>query len=593
MKYKINNNDGIAFVMVILLLALVGSLATAMLIMNSSNIDLASDATARSKAFYAAEGGVNYLDLKLDKFYKDNIVGEGIFSAEKIEDKLKEMQVEIKKDNLKIDNFDIIIDFNTGVDKDDSIYVYEIIADNGSESETIKVQYRIEHLIDYFKYSRFANKINISGNSSFENVDDNSFGTYETAYSKWSSSSSYFNGELIVHNNKVYVSKDDYSKGEAVEPGEDNWNNYWQIDNSFKEWVEGDSYKSRAKVIYNNEIYTSKTKENKSKPGTNGGWELNNPDLAKEELSLAKDKVDYNQSALPDPEDENNQEYMDKIIEEFKGKLEDESGYTYEDDQGGYPEWSRKSYSPSTKDKIIYDGKVYKVTKQDSDWVWRNNGWFGGYWEKITLPQPKPQPDIEPDSEDYNGWRDYWVEMNAGQSFIDNYSSYDHNNSGKGNYVYIDGDLTPNESESIQFSKPDEVLHILVDGKISPYARLELKGDANIIFYTTADQVSFKNGEIMWYSNQEINLGYFAPFAKYEKYGKENKYDSNYASSMIFNEITLRNENVRKVNTFNKDSLLREGIDPTIAQLTRSFGDPDYDIENAGSGPTRVNWSVE
>lgn len=558
MKYKINNNDGIAFVMVILLLALVGSLATAMLIMNSSNIDLTSDASARSKAFYAAEGGVNYLDMKLNYFYQKKIAHKGIFSAEKIKEELENLQDEIKKDNLKIDNFNIDIDFNTGSDEEDNKYVYNITADNGSESETIKVQYRIEHLIDYFKYSRFANKITITGNSNFGNVDDHSFGTYETLYGKWFKNSSYSKDELIVHNNTAYRSLDDYSAGEAIEPGEDDWNNYWEIDNSFKEWVEGNSYKSRAKVIYNNEIYTSKTKDNKSKPGTNGNWELNNPDLAKE--GFANGKVDYTQSALPDPNDENSQEYMAKIIEEFKERLKEEDGYIYEDDQ--FEAWTNKQYE---KGEIVsFNDKAYRAKRN-----------IRNIWSEI-----KPNSDL---------LNIFWEEIeykSAAEKFIDNYDHNAHNNSGKGNYIYIDGDLSLNRSKSIRFSKPDEVIHILVNGEISPDAILTLKGDANIIFYTTSEIVSFdKYGYITFDSN--VNLAYFAPFAKFTSDG----FNGWYASSMLFNEIELIDQNISRVKTYNEDNPLREGIDPTIAQLTRSFGDPDYDIDN--TGPTRLNWSVE
>lgn len=560
MKFKINNNDGIAFVMVILLLALVGSLATAMLIMNSSNIDLASDASARSKAFYAAEGGVNYLDMKLNNFYQREIEGNSIFNADDIRNKLKNMETEIEneKDELEIDNFNININFDEDSNyEEDNIYIYEVTADNGSESETIKVQYQIEHLIDYFKYSRFANKIEIK-NSTFNNVDDHSFATYETLYSKWSSSFSYFKGELIVHNNIAYKSLGDYSAGEAVEPGKDNWNNYWQIDNSFQKWVDGDSYKSRAKVIYNNEIYTSKTKDNKSKPGTNGDWELNNPDLAKE--GFANGKVDYTQSALPDPEDPKSDDYMKNIVEEFKSRLDEENGYIYEDDQ--FDTWTNKEYEEG--ETVFFNDKAYSA-----------NSNVEGFFSRF-----------EPDS--FLGSL-FWKEVDykkAAEKFIDNYDHNAHNNSGKGNYIYIDGDLTLSQSKSIRFSKPDEVIHILVNGEISPDAILTLKGDANIIFYTTSEIVSFDDDGYITFDSS-VNLAYFAPFAKFTSDG----FNGWYGSSMLFNEIDLIDQNISRVKTYSEDNPLREGIDPTIAQLTRSFGDPDYNIDN--TGPTRLNWSVE
>lgn len=570
MKKNLKNNDGIALVMVILLLALVGSLATAMMLMYSSNIGLVQDAAARSQAFYAAEGGANYLDLKLNKFYQDNIAGKGFFSAEKIYKELQKLQSQFE-DDLNIAGYGITIEFNPHSNyEENNIYIYEITADNGNESETIRVEYLIEHLIDYFKYSRFANKINLNGYNRFYNVDDHSFGTAEVLYSKWSNSSSYFEGELVVHDNKVYVSKGDYSAGEAVEPGEDNWQDNWMIDNSFKEWNNDKIYRSREKVIYDNEIYTSKVNDNETQPDpdnpdnpNNDYWEINDPDISK--VGLAKGKVDYNQTSLPSPDD---YDYQEKIVEEFKRRLDEEGGYTYEDDQGSYSNWSNQSYSVGTK--ISYSGKVYRAERRNR-FLW------------FTIPQPEPQPDLEPDSEDYNGWRDYWVEMNAGQAFIDDNNQFYND----GNYIYIDGDLTPNVAASMDFSKADDVLHILVDGEISPYANLSLDGNANIIFYTTAETVSFENGHITMPWESDINLAYFAPFATYTS----NDFSGGYASSMIFNEINYTDQDISSVKTYSEDNPLRGSIDPGIADLTRVHGG-NYSYNSDKTGPIRLDWSV-
>lgn len=557
MEKIIKNNEGIALVMVILLLALVGSLVTAMMLMYSSNIGLVQDATARSQAFYAAEGGVNYLDLKLNEFYQSNIAGRSFFSAEKIYEELQDLESQFEEDDLNIAGYDISIEFNPHPNYEETnSYIYEITADNGNESETITVEYLIEHLIDYFKYSRFANKINLYGNNEFDNVDDYSFGTSEVLYSKWSNSSSYFEGELVVHDNKVYLSKGDYSAGEVVEPGEDNWQNNWMIDDSFKEWDNDKIYRTREKVIYSNEIYTSKINDNGTQPDSNNDyWEINDPDISK--VGLANGKVEYNQTSLPSPDD---YDYQEEIVEEFKRRLDEEGGYTYEDDQGSYSSWSDQSYSVGTK--ISYNGTVYRAERVNR-FLW------------FTTPQPEPETD--------NNWRDYWVEMNAGQAFIDDDDQFYND----GNYIYIDGDLTPNIASSMDFSKSDDVLHILVDGEISPYANLSLDGDANIIFYTTAGTVSFENGHITMPWGADINLAYFAPFATYTS----NDFSGGYASSMIFNEINYTNQDISSVRTYSEDNPLRGSIDPGIADLTRVHGG-DYSYNSDKTKPIRLDWSV-
>ncbi|RAK06714.1 hypothetical protein C8C77_12150 [Halanaerobium saccharolyticum] len=563
MKKIIKNNEGIALVMVILLLALVGSLATTMMLMYSSNIDLVQDATARSQAFYAAEGGVNYLDLKLNEFYQDNIAGIGFFSAEKIYEKLQDLESQFEDDNLRVAGYDISIEFNPAPNYEESnIYIYKITADNGSESETITVEYLIEHLIDYFKYSRFANKVNIEDSYigyefswnrrpryyNDNNIDDHAFGTAEVSYSKWSNKSSYFEGELVVHNNKVYISKNDYSSNEAVEPGENNWQNNWRIDNFFKAWDTNKSYKAREKVIYDNEIYTSKINDNLTEPDldnfNSNYWEINDPDLAKQDFSASK--VDYSQMALPSPDD---YDYQEKIIEAFKQKLKDKGGYTYKDlepDTNKYPQYDpNERYS--LDDMMIYDNKVYKAVRRDDN---------------------------------YNSA--VWKEQSASQLFLDDTDS----NFTEGNYVYIKGDFDPSYEEIKYFNKTDEVIHILVEGKISPQANVSLRNNANIIFYTTSDSVSFENGYITMPSNSDINLAYFAPFATYTSNG----FFGGYASSMIFNEINLKNEKITSVETYSENNPLRGGIDPDIAKLTRAHGDPDYEIDK--TGPSRVYWSV-
>jgi Tfp pilus assembly protein PilX len=562
MKLNFNNQSGIAFIMVIILLAVIGSLASALLLMYSSNINIANKASARNQAFYAAEGGANYLDLKLNNFYQDNIAGKSFFKAEKIKEQLDILNADIQNDNIKIDDFNISISYSPDSNyKDNNIYKYEITADNGKLNETISVNYKVAHLIDYFKYSRFGNKINIE-NSYFNDVDDHAFGTDEMLYSQWSEYDYYNKSDFVVNNNDLYVSKDDYSPGKAIEPGEDGWEEDWEINRDIVSWDSNKTYKYRKKVIFNNDIYTSLTKDNNSSPDTND-WEINDPDLAKQ--GFADSKVDYNQIALPNPED---YDYEKKIVEEFKKRLETENGVTYEDDAGSYPTWNDISYS--TGDQVVNNSKVYKCI--------RRNGYYSGWgpWRKWN-DTPQPEPGVEED------WGDYWVELNAGQDFLDNYSKWN-----DANYILIDGDLTSTTGGVVNFEKEnDEVVHILVDGEISPQANISFRGDANIIIYTTADIVSYQNGHITMPSNSNINLAYFAPFATITSNG----FRGGYASSMVFNQINLKNQRISSVKTYSDDNPLRGSIDPGIAELTRAYGDPDYDIDKAG--PLRLDWKVK
>jgi hypothetical protein len=133
----------------------------------------------------------------------------------------------------------------------------------------------------------------------------------------------------------------------------------------------------------------------------------------------------------------------------------------------------------------------------------------------------------------------------------------------------------------------EEVLHIMVNGEISPNADVILKGDSNVILYTTGAEVDYKDGHILM--GNDISLAYFAPFASFTT----KNFTGGFASSMVFNEINIINGKITTVKTYSDNNALRGSIDPGIAELTRAYGDFDYDIENAGSGPIRVNWSAE
>jgi hypothetical protein len=272
---------------------------------------------------------------------------------------------------------------------------------------------------------------------------------------------------------------------------------------------------------------------------------------------LSRDKVEYGLTSLPQKDD---YDYQQKIVAEFKTRLAAEGGYTYQDtepDSTKYANWHSKVYR--TGSEVIHNGKVYKAIREKWSFFWR-------------VAQPEPGVG--------SNWGYYWQLEDAVYNFFNDDTDYE------ANYILIDGDFNPTESEIKYFDKPnDQVLHILIDGEIKPAAEVSLRGRANIIIYTTADLVSFEAGHITMPWESEINLAYFAPFATYTS----NNFRGGYASSMVFNEINLNNERISSVTTYSDDNPLRGSIDPGIAELTRIHGNPNFEIDK--TGPVRLIWN--
>lgn len=574
MKKIFKQEKGLALILVIVLLGVVGSLASSLLIMHSSNLDLADDSSSRAQAFYAAEGGVNFLDLKINEFYQENIEGKSFFNANDIREQLETMEGEIKNTTFKMNGYDISYDFYPHSDyEENSRYIYEITANNGKKTEIIKVEYEVAHLIDYFKFSRYANKINIK-NSQFggsirnswwwgyyydprfdvDRIDDNSFGTYETLYYNWSDSSIYNEGDYVVHNNLVYSAIEDYSAGEALEPGKDGWEDYWKVETRFKQWSSENEYKNGEKIIYENEIYISDKNNNSSEPVSGSDWTINDPDIAKQELANYENKARYDQPFLPTDDD-----YKKDLITEFESRLSDEGGYTYNDDPLVPHDYSdfNSSNDYSRGDIVSLDNEVYIITSDGP-------GYYENY-EKIT------------------------DKLSASEKFILDNKNY------SDNYILIDGDFKPSQAFLSYFNEKDlsrnynsddeEVLHIMVNGEISPKADVTLKGDSNVILYTTADEVDYRDGHVL--IGNKISLAYFAPFASFTS----KSFTGGFASSMVFNEINIIDGQITTVKTYSDENALRGSMDPGIADLTRAYGDFDYDSDSIG--PRRLSWNVE
>lgn len=551
------DNKGSAIIMSIFLLLIVGTLSTAFLIVNNSNLRLSSNSAAATQAFYAAEGGSNFLDLYLNKFYHDKIAGKSIFSADEIKPELDLMLAELNQKNIKLDNYNLSYSYQPDENyQENNLYLFKVKAQHGLTSKTISIQYKIDHLIDYFRFSRFANKINISGDSYFYNVDPHSFGTAEKRYYNWSPNRSYNQGDLVVYNNQVYISSSDYNPGEAVEPGQQDWQKNWTLDISYQPWDREKIYNQNQIVIRNNNLYLSLSDNNDGTPGRSSSWQLAQPDLVTE-TNLSRDNVEYGLTSLPNKDD---YDYQEKIVAEFKTRLASEGGYTYQDtepDTTKYNTWSNKVYR--TGSEVINNGKVYKAIREKWSLFWR-------------VAQPEPGVG--------SNWGYYWQLEDAVYNFFNDDTDYE------ANYILIDGDFNPTESEIKYFDKPnDQVLHILIDGEIKPAAEVSLRGRANIIIYTTADLVSFEAGHITMPWESEINLAYFAPFATYTS----NNFRGGYASSMVFNEINLNNERISSVTTYSDDNPLRGSIDPGIAELTRIHGNPNFEIDK--TGPVRLIWN--
>jgi hypothetical protein len=202
-----NNDKGIALLMVLLLLVIVGVLAGSLLTSYTSDIKLAANNADKNKAFHAAEGGVNYLE---DRLYilntEENELDAFYIGRDPFDQRYKKVVSEIEKleeDNLKILDFDIF--YNIPPEKKtESSFVVEVIASNGSISEEIEVTYKLASKgLAFFAHTLAARSIEMNGyklSLKEDFPDSDSYSFIATAESSTNSNISHSNIDLLEDN---------------------------------------------------------------------------------------------------------------------------------------------------------------------------------------------------------------------------------------------------------------------------------------------------------------------------------------------------------------------------------------------------------
>lgn len=196
-KWKINNEEGVALILVLLVLIVVGGLTVSLMTAYNSNIKITSNTAERNKAFYAAESGVNYLD----QYIKENssLIGFNMEAIKSDLSKINIMDFEVYIDDYK-DLGNNLHRFDVKAEKEDNKKLYDIIS----------VQYEVYGYYDYFQHARMANKIIIEDSSFGSKFPKDSFATAE------SFEESDFNGifnktsGIVNYNKNVLPTRDEY-----------------------------------------------------------------------------------------------------------------------------------------------------------------------------------------------------------------------------------------------------------------------------------------------------------------------------------------------------------------------------------------------
>lgn len=537
----LNNNKGIALVMVLLMLLVVGVLSGSLLLSYNSNIIQSSSQAEKTKAFYAAEAGANYLDSHINKNAKEkNIVFQPIMEAE-LRNLTGDLDDEFFNDfngyeyedfndpifkyelaeNLELNDFNIDFSFDeNSLDRENEIYGFIIEASNDKMSERIRLTYEIQTLPPFFRSSRQANKINIT-NSSFGswwggNFPANSFATAEKYYyDKWAEDKNYKKGDIIYYKGNHYIAKEDhrsnggglFSSGNRPSRWSDEWDsieldieepdlrNFDKLDGAVdygmnslppqppnQIWNKNDEYVKDEKVEHNGEFYISNIDNPQTEPGaTSNEWQK------------------YHN-------------YKKQVVEAFNDLIGDNYGSVYSDSEDQY----------------------------------------------------------------------------AYQNFLNDRS----NNVGP--YIKIDGDFIPNSGDidKKDFSniKSDEngIIHILIDGDIDmSKAGVDFKDSfakKNIIMYVNGD-LNFTNN-LIDIGDLDGQLAYFAPNATVTY----NNTDVIFASSMVVNELNINNSRISAVTYDTVDSPLIGMMNPKIAELSRSFAAQHGDGTVSQINPIQLSW---
>ncbi len=328
-----NNQNGIALIMVIILLAAVGSLVGVLMTSEVFNISFTGREINETKAFYLAEAGVQRVDYLFNKYGKsifeddNSLTGEDdefinqqnlmsldnydgsyqITDIQKIESENK-VKIEILgKYNNAEKKLGITIDLANEIDLD-GLFSNALFAagNNNDSSPSINMKGNSTKITGDVKtnisdYSSINIKGSIDGDFAMNFKDtppNNIYQEKQPGDLEWSIENTPYSGGKVVWYDGLYYKALNDGVGSA-EPGTIR---AWQVkipDGENWPWFENQIYNSGDKVWYNGELYTAKNGGVRGqKPDSSNGWERQIPNVSGN--IEYTEKIDYPDIKFPD-----------------------------------------------------------------------------------------------------------------------------------------------------------------------------------------------------------------------------------------------------------------------------------------------------
>lgn len=176
----LDNNKGIALIMVLLMVLVVGVLSGSLLVAYNSNISQSSNYAKKTRAFYAAEGGANYLEAYINNFNEEE-GSLGFYLPYEFDNRYNKITEEIKDLNtVEIGSYEVKYNLN---EISEDTFEVEITARDGINQERIMATYRIgSEGLSFFAHTLAARSIEINGTLTLEGgyPDADSFPTIAT-----------------------------------------------------------------------------------------------------------------------------------------------------------------------------------------------------------------------------------------------------------------------------------------------------------------------------------------------------------------------------------------------------------------------------
>jgi Tfp pilus assembly protein PilE len=181
----IRNEDGIALIMVLLMLVVVGVLSGSLLVAYNNNIQQSGDQAEQTKEFYAAESAVNIIDQIIEKFnYEEGNLGmhTDYHYKQRLNDLEEEINNFIDDNNISMDNYGYRFNI-TDKNMDEYYLLIEVDAlnkDTNSIEETIEIKYNVKTsgYGGFFAHTLAANEIEINGDA-FDMVENLLFNDWQ------------------------------------------------------------------------------------------------------------------------------------------------------------------------------------------------------------------------------------------------------------------------------------------------------------------------------------------------------------------------------------------------------------------------------